>query len=604
MLPVHRKPNFTANKVFMKYRLLLLSFLISGILLAQRDILPNGLTEQEQAMLGWYSFTQPVQPRGLEEPPPYPVRHMAEWEELQALTVTWRSFTGILTQIVYHAAQEVPVVVFCNNQSALNDAQSKLQAAGTDMNNVQLVLAPSNSIWIRDYGANCVYANGTEDLYFVDWVYNRPRPLDDVLPDMAAAHFNLPIYTTTLNPDRMVNTGGNFMSDGMGTAFASRLILEENKPGNAYSAGPHTEEEIDAIMNAYMGIDRFIKMETLPYDGIHHIDMHMKLLDEETLLVGEYPQGTSDGPQIEANLDYVLSNFNSSFGTPYKVVRVIQPPDFSGSFPPGGDYRTYTNSVIVNKTILVPTYEEEFDTIALRVYRENFPGYKVVGIDCNDIIGYSGALHCITKEVGTSDPLLIQHQRKSDITDNEAQGDYEITATIQHKSGIANAQVFFTTDTLQAYQQVDLLLTDPATDTWTGSIPHQPDGSEIFYYIRAQANSTKTQVRPLVAPEGFFRFKVEGNPLSTAEPVNATLAPIYPNPASAVTVIPVNTTKALHARIECMDVLGRTVEVVFDGKLPGGVSKHFIHAENYLPGTYFVTLKTEAGIQTQMLVVK
>lgn len=39
-----------------------------------------------------------------------------------------------------------------------------------------------------------------------------------------------------------------------------------------------------------MGIDRYIKMDELPYDGIHHIDMHMKLLDEETLLVGEYPQ--------------------------------------------------------------------------------------------------------------------------------------------------------------------------------------------------------------------------------------------------------------------------------------------------------------------------
>lgn len=36
-----------------------------------------------------------------------------------------------------------------------------------------------------------------------------------------------------------------------------------------------------------MGIERYIKMQTLPYDGIHHIDMHMKLLDEETLLVGQ-----------------------------------------------------------------------------------------------------------------------------------------------------------------------------------------------------------------------------------------------------------------------------------------------------------------------------
>ena len=52
-----------------------------------------------------------------------------------------------------------------------------------------------------------------------------------------------------------------------------------------------------------MGISTYIKMETLPYDQIHHIDMHMKLLDEETILVGEYPEGKLMVPQIEANIE-------------------------------------------------------------------------------------------------------------------------------------------------------------------------------------------------------------------------------------------------------------------------------------------------------------
>lgn len=56
-------------------------------------------------------------------------------------------------------------------------------------------------------------------------------------------------------------------------------------------------------MKKFMGIERYAKMEKLPYDGIHHIDMHMKLLDEETLLVGEYPAGIANGPQIEANIN-------------------------------------------------------------------------------------------------------------------------------------------------------------------------------------------------------------------------------------------------------------------------------------------------------------
>ena len=108
--------------------------------------------------------------------------------------------------------------------------------------------------------------------------------------------------------------------------------------------------EIDTIMKHFMGIEPFIKMPTLPYDGIHHIDMHMKLLDEETILVGEYPQGVADGPQIEANINYIKNNYTSAFGTPYRFIRIQMPPDAQGQYPDTwGDYRTYTNSIFINK---------------------------------------------------------------------------------------------------------------------------------------------------------------------------------------------------------------------------------------------------------------
>ena len=596
----------------MKIKILLSLLFCSSILLAQRDILPVGPSDEERAMQLWNQFVDPVETRGIGEPPPHPVRHMAEWEELQALCITWRTSPGympvLLSQIAKYASEEVPVVIFCNTQSVATQATTSLQNEGVNLANIQFSIVPNNSVWIRDYGPNCVYANDVDSLYFIDWIYNRPtRPLDDVLPDGAGAYFNIPVYSTTDDPTDLVHTGGNFMSDGLGTAFASKLTVLENGTGpqNVYNAGPHTPEEIDAILNSFMGIDHFVKMDVLPYDGIHHIDMHMKLLDEETLLVGQYPDGVADGPQIEANLQYVLDNFMTAFGTPFKVVRVIQPPDFSNDYPnQGGDYRTYTNSVFVNKTILVPTYEEQYDTTALRIYRENFPGYKVFGIDCNSIIPLSGALHCITKEIGVNDPLWIAHQRLEDIDDNELQGDYEITARIKHRSGIANAQVYFTTDTLAGYDFTSLTFAGTATDTWTGLIPHQPDGSEIFYYIQAQANSAKTQVRPLAAPTGYYRFQVDGNPVSVGEPVGATMSPIYPNPASAITVVPVTASRGTAATIEVLDVLGKQVEVIFNGNVPGGEANYFLDAGRLAPGTYFLVLKTSESVQTQKLVVK
>ena len=107
-------------------------------------------------------------------------------------------------------------------------------------------------------------------------------------------------------------------------------------------------------------------MEELLYDGIHHIDMHMKLLDEETLLIGEFPSGLSDGPQLEANLQYVLSQFKTAFGHDFKIVRVPMPP-YNGQYPPFGSsarYPTYANAVFVNRTVIMPKYNIPLDAAA------------------------------------------------------------------------------------------------------------------------------------------------------------------------------------------------------------------------------------------------
>jgi hypothetical protein len=254
-------------------------------------------------------------------------------------------------------------------------------------------------------------------------------------------------------------------------------------------------------MKKFMGITRFIKMNTLPYDEIHHIDMHMKLLDEETLLVGHYPTGISDGPQIEANLTYVLTNFQSPFGRPYKVIRIPMPPDATGRYPSGGgQYRTFTNSVFVNKTIIIPTYDLQYDTTALRIYREALPGYNVVGINSNGIISALGTIHCITKEVGVKEPIYITHKQQP--TSPQTDNGIEIRAVIKTISGIASAKVFWKREEDIQFQSSDMQLL--SNNEFFGYIPLQSTGTKIVYYISAISNSVKQITKPMTAPLGYF----------------------------------------------------------------------------------------------------
>ncbi|MCX6164403.1 MAG: agmatine deiminase family protein, partial [Ignavibacteriae bacterium] len=320
----------------MKKLIFLFFFLLISFNFVFAQILPRGLTPEEEKM--YYDFIHQTYYTDDVTPPPTPVRTIAEWEELQAMMITWTSYPQILAQMVDYAQDECLVYIVCSDS---NTVKTQLTSYGVPLINLRFVIAPFNSIWSRDYGPWSAYTSNIDSLKIIDWKYNRPtRPQDDQIPTYIASLLNVPIYQAISSPNDFIATGGNFMCDGHGTGFSSKLILNENPT--------KTEAQIDTIVKKFNGLKRYIKMETLPNDGIHHIDMHMKLLDEETLLVGKYPQDTSDGPQIELNLQYILNNFQTCFGKPYKVVRIPMPPDENGHYPGytwgNSDYLTYTNS--------------------------------------------------------------------------------------------------------------------------------------------------------------------------------------------------------------------------------------------------------------------
>ncbi|MFK7784633.1 MAG: agmatine deiminase family protein [Crocinitomicaceae bacterium] len=565
--------------------------------------LPKGLSIEEQGIMReYYSNYQFNNARGIESAPTGEIRTAAEWEEIQTLVITWTGqFNSIQSQIVEAAQEECLVLIACGDS---NQVKSQLNTAGVTITNVDFLEIPFNSIWMRDYAGNTMYKNDVDSLFLVDWIYNRPRPYDDVMPEEHAAYHNIPIYTTTLAPTDLVNTGGNFMADGLGTGFASELILEENEPGNPYSVTAKTEAQIDAIKMDWMGLDRYIKMPILPYDGIHHIDMHMKLLDEETLLVSEYPSGVADGPQIEANLQYVLSNFNSSFGTPYKVVRITVPPSTSGLYPDNnGYYRTYSNSVFVNKTILMPSYRQEYDTVAIRTYEEALPGYTVVPIDVDNngqnLISLSGAIHCITHSIGVDDPLWIVHQALDDTSDDV--NPYTVSAEIKHRSGISSATMYYRTAGSGAYASVPMTNTGGAT--WVADIPAQTIGTTIQYYVEGNAVNGKTTVRPLVAPTGYWEFDVTA--VSGIEDLTSfEFQAIYPNPANAITVVPVNSPIETEGVITLRDITGKVVHEIHNGVISAGEQNFFLFADQFASGSYLVTIELGEFVLTQKLMIK
>lgn len=566
-------------------------FLCSTV--SAQENLPNYMTQKEVLQMPSYlqQFSNNLKNNQVAAPPSSRVRTMAEWEELQGILIGWTSYPAILREIVRAAKTQCRVYIVTNNQQSVINY---LNSGNVDTINVSFVNTPFNSVWSRDYGPWSAYTNDIDTLVTIDWIYNRPRPDDDNVPVAIAGLLNTPLYQTTMSPYSLVHTGGNFMCDGFGTGFSSNLIVNENPS--------LTTSQIDTIMKQFMGIERYIKMPTLPYDGIHHIDMHMKLLNEETILMGQYPQGVADGPQIEANLLYVVNNFLSVFGTPYKVIRIPMPAD-NGAYPnTTGDYFTYTNSSFINNTIIVPTYNVSQDSTALRIYRDALPGYNVIGINSLQSIGALGALHCITKDIGTNDPLLISHQQLADTYDTI--NPYSVVAFIKHRSGIQSATLYYRTDTLQPYNAVPMTALTGMSDYFETYIPAQSGGTRVYYYIEAYSNTSKHQTRPMPAPLGYFYFDILQTTKINALDNPITISKIFPNPASAITCLPYSSHIGTMFQIKINDVTGKLVYESQNTSKSNGQNFAFFDVSNFKPGVYFVKFETNSSINIQKIIVK
>lgn len=576
-----------------KQQLILIIFLFVSFFTNAQNPLPRNLSEEEKEFLASENFA-PTQ-NFLSNPPPGEVRTPAEWEEMQSVIITWQGFNSILADIVINLKNDVEIIIVCDNA---NTVENYLQNKGIDISqNVKIIEVPSNSIWVRDYGPNSGYLTETGELVWIDWIYNRPRYKDDQVPVILGAKLGIPVYESASAPEDLVNTGGNFMSDGMGNGFSSDLVLDENGSNNQFGMSNHSESDVDAIMEKYMGIKQYLKMEALPFDLIHHIDMHMKMIDEETILVGEYPEGIADGPQIEANIQYILNNLSTAYGRTFKIKRIPMPPGPNGKYPnQGGDYRTYANALIANTTVILPTYSEQYDTTAIRIWKEIMPGYNIKGINCNSIIPLSGALHCITKEVAVNNPITINMAKNEDWCINEP---FIISATAHSNFPISSVILNYSINGQSSTKSMELNI----DGSYSFNLGFLNESDIVTYFINVTDESGKSINRPIVGENGPRVTKIINCNVTSTYETDFSLTKIYPNPARSITCIELDAKNYGAIEISLLNMNGHLVTQIFKGESKARNNKFFFDASSLVHGTYILKIQSNSAILFKKLIV-
>ncbi|MBI4882005.1 MAG: agmatine deiminase family protein [Planctomycetes bacterium] len=409
-------------------------------------------------------------------PPTGPVTAAAEYDENIGVFCLWSN-----AELMDELQTGNDIYVITTNSSWWN---SWFSSNGIPTTNVNYLNASTDTFWVRDYGPWFIW-DGNQNFGLVDNIYNRPRPLDDVIPGAIASAYGVPYYGMDL-----IHTGGNYYADGFGNAWSSRLVYQENPS--------KTEAQVNQIMEDYLGIERYVTRE-LNYD-IEHFDTFGKVLAPDTILWGEFPYNTTPWCWSEGALDY-LETLQSAYGWPYKIHRMPL-------YTVGSSWSAYINSLQTQKKILLAKHNQASDATAKAIYEQAAPGYQVININAAGTY-WGDSIHCRSRNFIMGNAIRIYAQPHWESTDKTA-SPYAVKAEVipdNATSLAANPTIYWTT-TGGAPFSVATMSPTANPDEYQGYIPAQPFGTTVEYYIYAQDLTGKTKKCPFVAPDGMFQIAV------------------------------------------------------------------------------------------------
>jgi agmatine deiminase len=331
----------------------------------------------------------------------------AEWFPHDATWIAWPhhepDWPGKLQPIPWVYAEIVRVLhrserveILCPNEDVREDASRKLRSHGCDPAGFRLHVVPTGRVWLRDTAPTAVHAP-TGAVVLLDWGFNGWAKYDNYACDAAvghavagisALHRVVPQRPDTNEP--LILEGGAIESNGSGLV----MVTEECLLSDLQVRNPGLSRQgYESVFRHWLGAESTIWLgEGCVGDDTHgHIDDIARFVGPDTIALA-YEDDPSDENHTRS-----AENLRRLQALPdLRVVRLPYPRPvvMDGQRLPA----SYANFYIANESVLVPTFNDPSDRLALNVLAECFPERSVVGIHAVDLVWGLGTLHCLTQQ--------------------------------------------------------------------------------------------------------------------------------------------------------------------------------------------------------------
>ena len=332
-------------------------------------------------------------------------RWPAEWEPHVATWVAWPhhepdwpgklgAIPWVYAEIVRALHTHERVEILCHDDSVRASASTALEAHGVDAGGYRLHVVPNDRVWLRDSAPTFVWTEGKIELVnwrFNGWAKYENHERDEKVGESVERITGLP-RSMAKRPDDgswMVLEGGGIETDGAGTM----LVTEEWLLSHVQVRNPGmSREDYEAAFAEYLGTATTIWLgEGCVGDDTHgHIDDIARFTPSGSVLLA-YEEDPAD-PNRRGSVD----NLRRLEAAGKKVVKLPYPRPviMEGQRLPA----SYANFYVANDIVIVPTFNDPSDRVALDLIAGEHPGRSVVGIHAVDLVWGLGTLHCLTQQ--------------------------------------------------------------------------------------------------------------------------------------------------------------------------------------------------------------
>jgi agmatine deiminase len=340
-------------------------------------------------------------------------RMPAEWEPHAATWIAWphnpedwpgkfQPIPWVYAEIVRHLSRVEDVHILVNDLAAERRATSLLKRGGANMARTHFHHWLTDRVWLRDSGP--IFVKAEDSLAVTNWKFNAWAKYDnyrrdDQIPHHVAKLYGMSEILPEIDGKRLVLEGGSIDTNGAGVLLTTEECLlsevQQRNPGVS-------RQQLERAFHEFLGIDQTLWLHRgCAGDDTHgHIDDIARFVAEDTILACVEPN-TSDENHLPLaeNLDRLHSFRQRSRkhkGKPFKILTLPMPSPvlFEGQRLPA----SYANFYIANNAVLVPTFNDANDRIALNTIAACFPTREVVGIHAVDLVWGLGTLHCLTQQ--------------------------------------------------------------------------------------------------------------------------------------------------------------------------------------------------------------